>query len=132
MGGDILIYVLLTGRVFLLEEYQQGRGQSSSVSPGRNAAGTTGSAGGYCSSASTPHSSNGGSYSATGTTTPMNGYGNTTPTSAAQLGNMLPGSPTGIFNSATSKFQKFFINIKAEPSSFGDFGTFWEPFTIGT
>lgn len=86
-------------RVFLLEEYG-GRAQSSSVSP---------RGGGYCSSASTPHSSNGGSYG--GGTGPgsagggaMNGYGGTTPTSAAQLGNMLPGSPSsGLFNSASSK-----------------------------
>lgn len=97
------------GRVFLLEEY--GRTQSSSVSP----------RGGYCSSASTPHSSNGGSYgggangsggaptgasSGSGTAPPMNGgYGATTPTSGSQLANMLPGSPSaGIFNSTSSKY----------------------------
>lgn len=99
----------MTCRVFLLEEYQQGRGQSSSVSPGRggtgNGAGSAGG-GGYCSSASTPHSSNGGGSYPGGSATPMNGYGNTTPTSAAQLGNMLPASPTGIFNSASSKSYK--------------------------
>ncbi|XP_044258308.1 transcription factor collier isoform X2 [Tribolium madens] len=66
------------------EEY--GRAQSSSVSP---------RGGGYCSSASTPHSSNGGSYGGN-----MNGYGGATPTSSAQLSNMLPSSPSaGIFNS---------------------------------
>ncbi|KAJ3665322.1 hypothetical protein Zmor_000822 [Zophobas morio] len=66
------------------EEY--GRAQSSSVSP---------RGGGYCSSASTPHSSNGGSYGGN-----MNGYGGATPTSTAQLSNMLPSSPSaGIFNS---------------------------------
>ncbi|CAH1119008.1 unnamed protein product [Phaedon cochleariae] len=68
------------------EEYG-GRPQSSSVSP-RGA--------GYCSNASTPHSSNGGSYAGGG----MGGYGGATPTSAAsQLSNMVPGSPSaGIFN----------------------------------
>lgn len=80
---------IVTGRVFLLEEY--GRAQSSSVSP---------RGGGYCSSASTPHSSNGGSYGGGGG---MNGYGGATPTSNG----MLPGSPSatggGIFNSTPSK-----------------------------
>ncbi|CAH0553239.1 unnamed protein product [Brassicogethes aeneus] len=66
------------------EEY--GRTQSSSVSP---------RGGGYCSSASTPHSSNGGGSYASN----MNGYGGSTPTSTAQLSNMLPSSPSaGIFN----------------------------------
>lgn len=81
---------IFIGRVFLLEEY--GRAQSSSVSP---------RGGGYCSSASTPHSSNGGSYVGN-----INGYGSTTPTSTAQISNMLPGSPsTGIFNSTASKLK---------------------------
>ncbi|KAI4459181.1 transcription factor coe family member [Holotrichia oblita] len=71
--------------VFLLEEY--GRTQTSSVSP---------RGGSYCSTASTPHSSNGGSYGGN-----MNGYGGATPTSSSQLSNMLPGSPSaGLFNSA--------------------------------
>ncbi|XP_044735902.1 transcription factor collier-like [Chrysoperla carnea] len=76
------------------EEY--GRGQSSSVSP---------RGGGYCSSASTPHSSNGGgSYgTSTGASNNMNGYNGSTPTSGSQLSNMmLPGSPAGgIFNSSS-------------------------------
>ncbi|KAK9751466.1 Transcription factor COE1 helix-loop-helix domain [Popillia japonica] len=67
------------------EEY--GRTQTSSVSP---------RGGSYCSTASTPHSSNGGSYGGN-----MNGYGGATPTSSSQLSNMLPGSPSaGLFNSA--------------------------------
>lgn len=101
-------------RVFLLEEFG-GRAQSnSSVSP----RGNTNTNGGYCSSASTPHSSNGGSsYTGGGN---MNGYstsvsaavaaaaaaasvaaavsGSSTPTSI----NMMPGSPNsggaGLFN----------------------------------
>lgn len=82
-------------RVFLLEDY--GRPQSSSVSP---------RGGGYCSNASTPHSSNGGGGSYTSN---LNGYGgaggNATPTSTtSQLSNMLPGSPSsGIFNTTPSK-----------------------------
>ncbi|GLV31767.1 knot [Carabus blaptoides fortunei] len=92
--GQLAVSVQDTGN----EEY--GRAQSSSVSP----------RGGYCSSASTPHSSNGGSYGGgTGATAPvpssaptMNGYGAATPTSGAQLANMLPGSPSGgIFNSTS-------------------------------
>lgn len=60
--------------------------------------------GGYCSSASTPHSSNGGS-SYIGN---MNGYGGSTPTSTSQLSNMVPGSPSpGIFNSTPSKLTAF-------------------------
>ncbi|KAJ8954834.1 hypothetical protein NQ318_023393 [Aromia moschata] len=69
------------------EDY--GRAQSSSVSP---------RGGGYCSNASTPHSSNGGSYGSN-----MNGYGGATPTSSSQLSNMLPSSPSaGIFNTTPS------------------------------
>lgn len=82
----------VTGRVFLLEEY--GRPHSGSVSP------RGGTGGGYCSSASTPHSSNGGSYGSSN----MNSYGGATPTSSTQL-NMIPGSPSsGIFNSTPSKY----------------------------
>ncbi|KAJ8911628.1 hypothetical protein NQ315_015169 [Exocentrus adspersus] len=67
------------------EDY--GRTQSSSVSP---------RGGGYCSNASTPHSSNGGGSYGGGN---MNGYGGATPTSSSQIANMLPGSPSaGIFN----------------------------------
>ncbi|XP_017786780.1 PREDICTED: transcription factor collier-like [Nicrophorus vespilloides] len=90
------------------EEYGGSRTQSSSVSP---------RGGGYCSSASTPHSSNGGGSYGGGSGSGgggggssgggggggggnMNGYGGSTPTSTAQLSNMLPGSPSaGIFNS---------------------------------
>ncbi|XP_057655279.1 transcription factor collier isoform X2 [Diorhabda carinulata] len=70
-----------------------GRTQSSSVSP---------RGGGYCSNASTPHSSNGGgSYAGGSSGGNINGgYGGATPTSSSQLSNMLPGSPSaGIFNS---------------------------------
>ncbi|KAL3278846.1 hypothetical protein HHI36_016366 [Cryptolaemus montrouzieri] len=78
-AGQLAVSVQESGN----DEY--GRAQSSSVSP---------RGGGYCSSASTPHSSNGGSY--------VNGaYGGTTPTSTPlNSSNMLPSSPsTGIFNS---------------------------------
>ncbi|XP_044762098.1 transcription factor collier isoform X2 [Coccinella septempunctata] len=78
-AGQLAVSVQESGN----DEY--GRAQSSSVSP---------RGGGYCSSASTPHSSNGGSF--------VNGaYGGSTPTSTPlNTSNMLPGSPsTGIFNS---------------------------------
>lgn len=66
---------------FFLDEYQ--RAQSSSVSP----------RGGYCSSASTPHSSGGGSYGGSGN----GGY--------APPPNMaLSSSPVGVFNSTSSRF----------------------------
>lgn len=93
-------------RVFLLEDY--GRPQSSSVSP---------RGGGYCSNASTPHSSNGGgggSY-----TSNINGYGGAagtaTPTSTtSQLSNMLPGSPSAsIFNTTPSKYKQYIDSIKS-------------------
>jgi hypothetical protein len=106
---DLAVYwrQVFIGRVFLLEEY--GRAQSSSVSP---------RGGGYCSSASTPHSSNGGSYGGN-----MNGYGGATPTSTAQLSNMLPSSPSaGIFNSTPSEFfppTKNIVNsVRSDDSSF--------------
>lgn len=67
--------------------------------------------GGYCSSASTPHSSNGGgvSYSNANTANPnsqANGYSN--------MG-AVPSSPASVFNSTSSKFiiiqVKTFVNI---------------------
>ncbi|XP_066149666.1 transcription factor collier isoform X2 [Euwallacea fornicatus] len=80
--GQLAVSVQDTGN----DEYA--RTQSSSVSP---------RGGGYCSNASTPHSSNGGSYG--GGSSQMNGYGASTPTST--MGNMLPASPSGgLFNSA--------------------------------
>ncbi|XP_066246581.1 transcription factor collier isoform X4 [Euwallacea similis] len=80
--GQLAVSVQDTGN----DEYA--RTQSSSVSP---------RGGGYCSNASTPHSSNGGSYGGGGSQ--MNGYGASTPTST--MGNMLPASPSGgLFNSA--------------------------------
>lgn len=65
------------------DDYQ--RGQSSSVSP----------RGGYCSSASTPHSS-GGSYGTTAVAT--NGYGPTPNMST------LSSSPGSVFNSTSSEY----------------------------
>ncbi|KAM7343294.1 EBF transcription factor knot isoform 1-T1 [Cochliomyia hominivorax] len=65
------------------DDYQ--RTQSSSVSP----------RGGYCSSASTPHSSGGGSYGAT-TTAATNGYGPT-----PNMGT-LSSSPGSVFNSTST------------------------------
>ncbi|XP_050294033.1 transcription factor collier isoform X1 [Anthonomus grandis grandis] len=84
--GQLAVSVQDTGN----DEY--GRAQSSSVSP---------RGGGYCSNASTPHSS-GGSYvgGGGGGGSQMTNYGATTPTSTMGS-NMLPGSPSGgIFNGA--------------------------------
>lgn len=96
--GELMILYwrrIVTGRVFLLEDY--GRTQSSSVSP---------RGGGYCSNASTPHSSTGGNYPNN-----INGYGGATPTSTTQLSNMLPSSPSaGIFNTTPRKF--IHVNVK--------------------
>ncbi|GJQ74174.1 hypothetical protein Trydic_g19088 [Trypoxylus dichotomus] len=84
--GQLAVSVQDSGNGQWTEE-EYGRTQTSSVSP---------RGGSYCSTASTPHSSNGGSYGGN-----MNGYGGATPTSSSQLSNMLPGSPSaGIFNSA--------------------------------
>ena len=69
------------------DDYQ--RTQSSSVSP----------RGGYCSSASTPHSSGGGSYGAA-TTTATNGYGPT-----PNMGT-LSSSPGSVFNSTSSQYSQ--------------------------
>ncbi|XP_044762099.1 transcription factor collier isoform X3 [Coccinella septempunctata] len=83
-AGQLAVSVQESGNGQWTED-EYGRAQSSSVSP---------RGGGYCSSASTPHSSNGGSF--------VNGaYGGSTPTSTPlNTSNMLPGSPsTGIFNS---------------------------------
>ncbi|XP_075221713.1 EBF transcription factor knot [Lycorma delicatula] len=93
--GQLAVSVQENGNGQWTEE-EYGRGQSSSVSP----------RGGYGSSASTPHSSNGGSYN---TAASMNGnYSGTAPapapapvppTSSTQLTNM--GSPAGgLFNSS--------------------------------
>ncbi|KAJ8980606.1 hypothetical protein NQ317_017367 [Molorchus minor] len=85
----------------VLKDY--GRTQSSSVSP---------RGGGYCSNASTPHSSNGGSYGSN-----MNGYGGATPTSSSQISNMLPSSPSaGIFNTTPSQYHFGLNHPKAEPT----------------
>lgn len=81
----------------LLDDYQ--RGTSSSVSP----------RGGYCSSASTPHSSNGGgSYSNANSANPnsqnsavVNGYSN--------MGG-IPSSPASVFNSTSSKYIRSVLN----------------------
>lgn len=70
------------GNQWTEDEYT--RAQSSSVSP----------RGGYCSSASTPHSSGGGSYGGS------NGYGPTPNMSS------LPSSPASVFNSTSSKFSQ--------------------------
>jgi early B-cell factor len=70
------------------DEYS--RAQSSSVSPRGG--------GGYCSSASTPHSSTGGSASY-GTTSLANGYGPPAP----MTGLSSPASTANVFNSASSK-----------------------------
>ncbi|XP_045483035.1 transcription factor collier isoform X1 [Harmonia axyridis] len=83
-AGQLAVSVQESGNGQWTED-EYGRAQSSSVSP---------RGGGYCSSASTPHSSNGGSF--------VNGaYGGSTPTSTPlNSSSMLPGSPsTGIFNS---------------------------------
>lgn len=69
------------------DDYQ--RGQSSSVSP----------RGGYCSSASTPHSSGGNSYGGGGNN---NGYGPNM--------NTLSSSSASVFNSTSSECS-FFVNL---------------------
>jgi len=74
------------------DEYS--RAQSSSVSP-------RGGGGGYCSSASTPHSSTGGSGSY-GTTSITNGYG-PPPIQMSGLSTSSPASTANVFNSTSSK-----------------------------
>lgn len=86
--GQLAVSVSSEGQWNEGDEYT--RAQSSSVSP----------RGGYCSSASTPHSSGGGSYGS------GNGYG-PTPNMTS-----LPSSPASVFNSASSKY-KFNIFLLA-------------------
>lgn len=78
---------------YLADEYS--RAQSSSVSP---------RGGGYCSSASTPHSSTGGSGSY-GTTSIANGYG-PPPIQMSGLSTTSPASSANVFNSTSSKFER--------------------------
>ncbi|KAH1005614.1 hypothetical protein HUJ04_006560 [Dendroctonus ponderosae] len=96
--GQLAVSVQDTGNGQWTED-EYGRTQSSSVSP---------RGGGYCSNASTPHSSNGGSYGGGGSQ--MNGYGGATPTST--MGNMLPGSPSaGIFNTTPTCSESYYKNM---------------------
>lgn len=78
--------------LFSADEYN--RAQSSSVSP---------RGGGYCSSASTPHSSTGGSG---GYGTSLNGYGPPGPISG--ITGASPVSSANVFNSTSSKIRKKF------------------------
>lgn len=77
-AGQLAVSVQDSNAQWTEEDYQ--RGQSSSVSP----------RGGYCSSASTPHSSGGGSYGNGG----GNGYG-------PNMGT-LSSTSTSVFNSTSS------------------------------
>lgn len=83
--GQLAVSVSSEGQWNEGDEYT--RAQSSSVSP----------RGGYCSSASTPHSSGGGSYGS------GNGYG-PTPNMTS-----LPSSPASVFNSASSKYRNYYL-----------------------
>jgi early B-cell factor len=73
---------------YLADEYS--RAQSSSVSP---------RGGGYCSSASTPHSSTGGSGYGT---TSLNGYG---PPPISGISGASPVSSANVFNSTSSQYK---------------------------
>ena len=83
--------------IWTVDEYS--RAQSSSVSP---------RGGGYCSSASTPHSSTGGSGSY-GTTSISNGYG-PAPIQMSGLSTSSPASSASVFNSTSSKYFNY-LNI---------------------
>ncbi|XP_069964412.1 transcription factor collier isoform X2 [Bactrocera oleae] len=91
--GQLAVSVQDTAGQWTEDDYQ--RAQSSSVSP----------RGGYCSSASTPHSS-GGSY---GATVAANGYGPTT-----NMGT-LSSSPASIFNSTSSSAFSPLISTVSSP-----------------
>lgn len=85
------------------DEYS--RAQSSSVSPRGG--------GGYCSSASTPHSSTGGSGSGYGTTSIGNGYG----APIQMSGLSTTSSAANVFNTTSSEeffnylFKNLFLNL---------------------
>jgi early B-cell factor len=90
------ILTFLSAEITAGDEYN--RAQSSSVSPRGG--------GGYCSSASTPHSSTGGSASY-GTTSLTNGYGPPAPIQMTGLSTTSPASSANVFNSTSSKLSKW-------------------------
>ncbi|XP_070503478.1 transcription factor collier isoform X1 [Chironomus tepperi] len=92
--GQLAVSVQPDGSSQWAEADEYSRAQSSSVSPRGG--------GGYCSSASTPHSSTGGSASYG--TTLTNGYGPPAPIQMTGLSTSSPASSANVFNSTSSEF----------------------------